>query len=1356
MTHRSYHDPFFCRLCSIVLSLSLFVVCSSLPIVAEGQQLGDYRFSTGIDPARWVSLDSTRNLLTNGTSAYYMRSYLEEIGFAFPFADTSYTQFSVTLAGNLRLGGELALTTGNNQGSPFHPTRAGSNNPKINFFGCSGYANENTYVRKQTFGTAPNRMLVVEFALKTYATTSRPALYVYQVHLFENGDIEVVYPSQAPSSMPFGNRQQGFCVDETDLWYVDQNHVATHYTNGCTSVISAGNWPDVNRYYRFNFPVDVCASPTGLSAAMVDTASITLAWRNPAYAADFVVEYGTSQFVPGSGAGTILTVNDTTATITGLSPNTQYHFFVRSVCGVDDTSNPSYVVVRTLQHSPVSEFPYECDFEQQEERDGWYTSASAFNAQWYVGSAVNNTQNGLWSLYISQDSGATNTGGDDWISAYAYRDVNLSAGDWSVGFDWRAFGDWSESSTGITNYYHFLRAFLVPSLVTFSSQSSVSFPASPSSSAVPAGWIDLVPDGHVLVGQSVWNRHESVVRVPAAGCYHLLFYWETDGYMPSIDLPAAVDNISMEHIACPQPQALSAVAGDDEITLSWHRGGAETLWMVRYGDNELYLNDTSLTVSSLSMNTSYTFSVYAICGEGDTSLATTATFSTTAGEPVTSLPYVCDFENGAEAIGWLLAGEGQPNRWCVGEAANNTPQGGYSLYVSQDSGATNTYSGAASSVSYAYRYFVLEQGDYLCSFDWRCMGDGEFHFLRAFMVPAAAVPTAGSFPNNANHYSAVPSGWIDLSGQSHYLSGQPTWATHTQPFSLTDSGLYVLLFMWENDAYTPQDPPAAVDNISVDFLSCPIPSGLAADAMLDAIDLTWNAGDDAQLWLVSWNGGSAVTYTPSYSLSPLTPNTEYTITVQTLCLNGDTSLPASVTLRTLCLPVDTLPFLCDFNSYPSGMGNGESFIPCWNRIRNHSTVSPYVSDYLTTGDNCLYWNLTAGLLDDVCVVLPELGANIEVRYTELRFKARMVDFMGIYSAPTLIVGIMSDPNVVSTFQPVDTIEVTSSTDYVNYAVSMLPYVGSDKYVAIRGTVTGTNYASAICLLDDVELREIPVCHSPSGISAQSGTDTIAVSWIAGSNNASWIVSYADTAVATVLPAFVARGLEADAEYIFRVRAVCVLGDTSEAITGRFRTLPIHDDPNDTTPCLPVTNLQYTQATPWSENAYEFTFTWEGNAPSYEVMVVKDGYGSIVDSIVEGNSFFFNAHGEGGVWWLSVRSLCDDTSRSEWSDSLVFETPICIAIEEVVDNCAVSLYPNPTTGDVTVTLTGVEGSATVSVVDMVGRTVWTNTVGCAMPAVGQCSSGHTRLLIGTNPLAPGSYIVRIAWDGGIIVKRLIKK
>lgn len=1328
----------------------LLAVLFTMAVSVYSQTLADYQFSTGHDASRWYTLDSTRNLIVMTGSRYYRRSALEEIGFAFPFADTSYTQFSVTHDGNLRLGSALAISSSSNQGSPFVASRAGSNNPKINFMGCAGYSSDSIYVHRQLFGTEPERVMVVEFALQTYITSSRPSLLRWQVQMHENGDIQIVYPSQRPPIYPNCNHQQGMCVDETDIWIVDQYHVATHYTEGYPTHIPGGNWPDTNRYYRFDYPNDVCVSPSELVAAIIDMNSVTLSWNGDA--TSYIVEYSTSSFVPGTGSASQVVVSDNTAYIAGLQGGTQYHFYVRSICGTGDTSNATYVAARTLTVEPVTATYYFCDFESAEERAGWIIPTGNIPTRWYLGTAANNTQNGQYALYVSQDSGATNTCGDNWIGTYAYRSFNLEAGDWELTFDWRAYGDWMTNSAGNTTFYQFLRAFLVPSSITLTTQSPPLFPvpnATPHGTAVPQGWIELNPTTHSFVNQSTWTTYSTTVAVGTPGCYNLVFYWETDGYDPPVDLPGAIDNISLEYLDCASPQSLTASSSDNDILLSWHRGGNENVWRVVCGNIDMIVNDTFCFVSGLEFNTLYHFDVYAICGDGDTSNALSASFRTTAGEPVTEYPYYCDFEDSLIACHWVTLGENQANAWYVGPAANNTPQGEKALYVSQDGGATNSYTGSARSLSYAYRMVALDTNDYLCSFDWRCLGDNDFHFMRAFIVPSTSIPAAGTFPMQSNLHISVPSGWIDLYPEHHYLSGDSNWTTFIHPFHIADSGLYALLFMWENDEFTPGNPPAAVDNITITFETCPSPTGLSAHATQTYIDLTWDDVAGAMSWLVEYADTIVTSYSPSYNAENLTPNTEYTFRVSRMCQNGDTSLPAILTLHTTCTPVESLPFFCDFSEYAVGTGSSNDFIPCWNRLRNHSGFSPQVSNSFTEGDNYLYWNLTSGLLDDAIIVLPELAETIEVTYTELHFKAMKMEYLGVYTDPVLIVGVMSDPTNMDAFASLDTIVVTNEGSFVEYTVPMLSYTGSDQFIAIRCIVDTPLYTATICLIDDIALYELDLCRRPTSYSAEAGIDTALLSWTPGGNETQWQLSYADTVLTTSYPYHIATGLESDREYLFFVRSICGPGDTSDAITGRFRTLPTTPNPPDTTECPAVFNVVATQNDTY--DPYMMTICWDGEASDYEIVVSNIDDNSVTYSAIVHDStcHLFDFEGQGGSWSIVVRSICENGMYGEWSEPVLYNTPTCIGLDVPVETSEFTLYPNPSNGSTTLIVapSNSESIFRITVVDLSGRTVidrdveWESSVPVTIPLEG---------------LSSGSYFVKLTTATNNTVKKLIIK
>jgi len=77
-----------------------------------------------------------------------------------------------------------------------------------------------------------------------------------------------------------------------------------------------------------------CMSPTNLGITALSPTTATLTWTSSA--TDFIIEYGLEGFTPGSG--TIITTNNNPHTITGLTPNTNYEFYVTNNCGNNDLS----------------------------------------------------------------------------------------------------------------------------------------------------------------------------------------------------------------------------------------------------------------------------------------------------------------------------------------------------------------------------------------------------------------------------------------------------------------------------------------------------------------------------------------------------------------------------------------------------------------------------------------------------------------------------------------------------------------------------------------------------------------------------------------------------------------------------------------------------------------------------------------------------------------------------------------------------------------------------------------------------------------------------------------------------------
>ena len=164
-------------------------------------------------------------------------------------------------------------------------------------------------------------------------------------------------------------------------------------------------------------------------------------------------------------------------------------------------------------------------------------------------------------------------------------------------------------------------------------------------------------------------------------------------------------------------------------------------------------------------------------------------------------PFLDTFEG--ESCGWTFLNGSSNNAWAWGTA---TASGGYrSMYISQDGGATNTYNTGASTWVYATKTFVLANGDYVISYDWKAEGESGCDYIRVGMLPNATTPSVGS---------GLPNGWISLDGNTQ-LNGSSEWANKTVHFGITTAGTYKICFAWYNDGSVGTNPPGAIDNVSV-------------------------------------------------------------------------------------------------------------------------------------------------------------------------------------------------------------------------------------------------------------------------------------------------------------------------------------------------------------------------------------------------------------------------------------------------------------------------------------------------------------------------------------------------------------
>lgn len=175
--------------------------------------------------------------------------------------------------------------------------------------------------------------------------------------------------------------------------------------------------------------------------------------------------------------------------------------------------------------------------------------------------------------------------------------------------------------------------------------------------------------------------------------------------------------------------------------------------------------------------------------------------------------YTDDFESGNN---WVLVNGTQPNAWTLGTATHNG--GSHSLYISSDGGTSNIYTNHRNTV-YATKVFSLEANEYNVQYDWKAYGEQGYDHMRVFLVPAD-ISIIATTQTSLIYTTGVPSVWsgaFAIDGNTQ-LNLSNTWKTLTSTVNVPTSGNYMVVFSWQNDNNPPANPPAAVDNFSIQYV----------------------------------------------------------------------------------------------------------------------------------------------------------------------------------------------------------------------------------------------------------------------------------------------------------------------------------------------------------------------------------------------------------------------------------------------------------------------------------------------------------------------------------------------------------
>ena len=291
-------------------------------------------------------------------------------------------------------------------------------------------------------------------------------------------------------------------------------------------------------------------------------------------------------------------------------------------------------------------------------------------------------------------------------------------------------------------------------------------------------------------------------------------------------------------------------------------------------------------------------------------------------------------------------------------------------------------------------------------------------------------------------------------------------------------------------------------------------------------------------------------------------------------------------------------------------------------------------------------------------------------------------------------------------------------------------------IALRAVCAGENVSDWVTL--DATTLEHP-CFVPTGVTVSNITfDGATIAWTPGENETTWEInvtgpSYDQTFTTTTNP-YAVSGLASNELFTVRVRAICSATQQSDwSQPAQFTTER----------CQPVGGVTATATT--FETA---TVSWNpasNGSGNYEVEYGLSGFrqgdGTRV-TVTGATNYAISGLDEETSYDVYVRSICTAGLTSEWSAVSTFTTPQSDGIQPLTSDLQPNIYPNPAT--TTVTLTGLEPGAKVTIVDLNGR------------EVAEFKIQNSEFKIDVTSLTSGAYFVRITGERQQAIRKLIVK
>lgn len=604
------------------------------------------------------------------------------------------------------------------------------------------------------------------------------------------------------------------------------------------------------------------------------------------------------------------------------------------------------------QNTPISSFPYNCNFENPAENAQWYMANASETNHWIIGDATHNE--GSKSLYISNNEADYYYSTNSPSHVFVYRAIILTPGLYTYDFDWQGYGE---------DCCDYLRVAIVPDTTTLVGGQAGEW----GTTTMPAGSIAL-DGGSKLNLQNSWAHRSGQFEWDSTGNYFLVFYWNND-IAAGRQSPAAIDNIVIARYTCPTPTTPTVSnISTNSATLHWTINPQSSI-EIEYGSRGfthgngqriIIASGDSATLTGLTHSYPYEAYIRSICEVGDTGMWTPSVTFTTLCAPIDALPYEETFDS------WGTGTNARPSCWNMG---------GYSYYPhiinSDNGGALNLYVYNSTSVGENTVFATLPIiGNNIqlthTQLIVRLKGSGSNEYSSDLIIGVC------NLPEDLNSFVGIDT----------ILNLTSTFNSFEIPLEhYTGTGRYITLLSKQltsgHDYYSNQ---VFLDDIILEELpNCRRPQRLnATNATTSSAILDWNEMGQAQQWELTYGpagyeqGTRIIVNNKPYTLTGLTEGTSYEFNVRSICSASDTgSLAISRGAFTTTQLTTSIPYSYGFeeasewNGWQSNSDNDIAWIR-GNATFSEGSHAAYISpDGNSVGNNNFSSRVNASLYRDI-------------------------------------------------------------------------------------------------------------------------------------------------------------------------------------------------------------------------------------------------------------------------------------------------------------------------------------------------------------------------------------------------------